>query len=581
MSDTPAAVSISQEDAALLAKYKREERLSGLGLSMDYEKTKASKDEYQQGACCKVIFDTYDMVRVASGDYYYYRDKDDWESSYRRLSDRNIKNIVREAYGYLGIPITATKVKSTSDTLKESVMDEVDNVDLSIIEIAPGVFWDARRGVVTGNPERPCFTQLFDNTGFEALGDTSISFKDIEPTLVQQWYKNALAILEDMEGDLPDPSEAAAYETLPDSHVCPTFDFIWTWSCERHGVYMDILKMIASAFMYKKPLGAFILTGIRRNGKSTCVKMLHKMFGRANTSSVRLSELSDPHKNLTLSTSMFNAPDEETEGKDLSPEAVSNFKTMAAHEPLLLPVLYETKPQWVQTNFISVSPMNSQPEWKGDSASACVQRSLIIPFQADLSQFDNGGVNFEQDTFTPAMYTSLIGTALAIATYYTGRKLVFSDYMNEAREVIAADTDNRVEYATLFNKYFIGYKRSGDVFEDYKAWCKTKGYRYVTMKHLMFAIHEKGGGVHRTTLRENGDAFAVYRLGEKKNGNYFHNEHFIYELGRTVGETIYIDPNADELVSRDGSVIDALERVFDQRERDFSNLGKKEEEDGE
>ena len=76
---------------------------------------------------------------------------------------------------------------------------------------------------------------------------------------------------------------------------------------------MDIMRSVAYCFVKKKPVGSYILVGLRRNGKSSFVGLLHTIFGRENTSDVRLSQLGDPHYVNKLKYTMMNAPDEEDE----------------------------------------------------------------------------------------------------------------------------------------------------------------------------------------------------------------------------------------------------------------------------
>lgn len=551
---------LTESERAELEKYRQKNELQSLGIELSPEQIKMSKEEFQQDAVVKLIQSRYSLVRVISGDMYYYKAQDVTTNTYDKLSDRALKNMVREAYQFMRIPVTARKIDNTVSTLKEMVADEVDNIDTNIIEVCDNLYWDGYVSELTDTPSKPCFIRLFDNRGFESPSIIHVDMPSEYGSMIKAYYKSTIKWLNLLDGDLPDPSSEIDKDDN-DLPVASTFPFIWTWACENHGVYMDMLKMVASVFMKNKPMGAFILTGLRRNGKSTMVKMIHTLLGRANTSSVRLSELSDTHKNLTLSTTLFNAPDEETEGKDMDSDAIANFKTMAAHEPLLLPVMYETKPQWVPTNFVSVSPMNAEPEWKGSSASACMQRSLIIQFHADLSKFDNSGKDFAKETFTADMYSQLLGVVLALAHYYKDKPLSFSDEMSEAREIIGEQVDNKVQYADLFNKWFVGYVDKEDVYTDYRAWCKLHGGQFSTMKDLMFAIKERGGGISRTKISRkwSNTPINAYRLGAKKRGTYFISQEEIPELSKTIGGVLYITDLSGNESATGNSVVQCLE----------------------
>ena len=521
------------------------------------------QDERQQGAVIKWVLEKYDILRINSSCRYYYRSKYDESQVYSPVStreDRELREMVKEGYRMLNVPVTATKIKNTVETLKESIEMSQESIDQSIMEVNKGWYWDALASEITKTPNRPCFIKLFDNSGHDTSGKVVVDTNDIIVPVTRRVFHNTLEFLEANDGVLPlpdDPSEVDFLDGLP------YFKFIDTWACGNEGVYNDILKAASAVFMKKKPIGAFILTGLRRNGKSTFVKMLHTMLGRANTSSVRLAELHDPHKNLTLLGTLLNAPDEEIEGKDMSEEATADFKSMAAHEELVLPVMYSAQPQPISTDFVMFCPMNDDPEWKGNSASACAQRSLIIPFYADLSRFDNSGVDFEKETFTAVMYQNLLGVLFAFAAYYSTHKLTFSSTMESERRAASEISDNRVNFAGLFCKWFVGYTNENLVFDEYKSWCDYYGYQYVGKRKLMFAIDKVAHGRSRTNVVIPGTTKPqpAIRLGGKPGNNFFAEEFEVPGFKRTVGSIVYIDKmyGQGEKTRSGKSVIAALE----------------------
>ena len=520
-------------------------------------------DERQQNAVVRWVFDQYDILRVNSSCRYYYKSKFSESAVYSPVStreDRELREIVKNGLKALHIPITANKVKNTVETLKESVEMEEESIDQSLIEVSQGWYWDAIASRIIKDPDRPCFIKLFDNSGHDTNGKIVIDPGEMVVPLMKKIFENTLSLLEANDGVLPLPEDMREVDFL---NGIPYFEFIDTWACGNEGVYNDILKASASVFMRKKPIGAFILTGLRRNGKSTFVKMLHTMLGRANTSSVRLAELHDPHKNLTLLGTLLNAPDEEIEGKDMSEEATADFKSMAAHEELVLPVMYSAQPQPISTDFVMFCPMNDDPEWKGNSASACAQRSLIIPFYADLSKFDNSGHDFEKETFTAYMYQDLLGVLFAYATYYSRHKLTFSSTMESERKAVSETSDNRVTFANLFCKWFVGYTNENLVFDEYRSWCDHYHYNYVGRRKLMFAIDKVAHGRKRTNVVIPGTSKPqpVTRLGGKSGNNFFAEELELPALKRTVGGIVYTEKLYGQgEKSRSGqSVIVALE----------------------
>lgn len=520
-------------------------------------------DERQQNAVIKWVLEQYDILRVNSSCRYYYKPKLSESSVFTPVStreDRELREIVKAGYRTLNVPMTATKIKNTVETLKESVNMEEESIDQSLIEISNGWYWDAVASSITKYPDRPCFIKLFDNSGHDMNGKVEVDTSMIVVPIIKKVFENTLYLLENNDGVLPLPEDQREVDFL---NGLPYFDFIDTWACGNEGVYNDILKASAAVFMKKKPVGAFILTGLRRNGKSTFVKMLHTLLGRANTSSVRLAELHDPHKNLTLLGTLLNAPDEEIEGKDMSEEATADFKSMAAHEELVLPVMYSAQPQPISTDFVMFCPMNDDPEWKGNSASACAQRSLIIPFYADLSKFDNSGRDFEKETFTAYMYQNLLGVLFAYAAYYSTHKLTFSSTMESERKAVSETSDNRVTFANLFCKWFVGYTNENLVFDEYKSWCDHYNYNYVGKRKLMFAIDKVAHGRSRTNVLIPGTdkPQPATRLGGKPGNNFFAEEFEIKAFKRTVGGIVYTEKiyGQGEKTRSGQSVIAALE----------------------
>lgn len=528
----------------------------------------ARPEERQQRAVTNWVMERYDILRVRSSCQYYYRPATAESMVYSHAEakeDRDFRNMVKEGYKAFNLAYTGNKIKNTVDTLKERVEKEYSSISQNIIEISDGWYWNVDKADIVKEFDDVCFVKLFDNSGHSTQNKVVIDPKDIVVPITKKVYKDALCWIEKNNGILPLPKDGKTYddylaEGLPG---LPYFEFIDTWACGNEGVYNDILKAAASVFMKKKPIGAFILTGLRRNGKSTFVKMLHTMLGRANTSSVRLAELHDPHKNLTLLGTMLNAPDEEIEGKDMSEEATADFKSMAAHEELVLPVMYSAQPQPISTDFVMFCPMNDDPEWKGNSASACTQRSLIIPFYADLSKFDNNGHDFEAETFTPVMYQDLLGVLFAFAHYYKDKKMAFSQTMENERVAAAEKSDSRVEFANLFCKWFDGYLSENLVFDEYKSWCDKNGYHYDNKRNLMFAIDKVAHGRKRTRVAIPGyDEYQrAIRFSGKSGDIFFAEDYEIREFKRTIGGIIYVGKYHDEVGrSRSGeSVIMALE----------------------
>ena len=433
-----------------------------------------SQLELQCNRLIPLLFSAYNFIKILGvspdDDTIYYKRASEY--LYQPLQDNTLRELVIAIYNdiYHRRP-SGDKIKTIGDTLKSWVENKTKGLDASIIQISPELFWDITASKFTDQPDRPCFRRLFDQIENDNM---VVDIDQINPKHIQAMFKETTRLLEKNDGTLlpheldNDASIILSYEANPLSPY-------WVWANGDPDTFNDLLKASATIFMKNKPKGAFILIGNTRNGKSSFLKLLHTMLGRHNTSALKLTNLNVPRLNLTMLTSMLNAPDEEDEGRSQQVlENQSFFKSIASHDPIQLEVMYSKKPQWVSTNFPSFYPMNDLPQWQGTGAEACMKRSLVIRFTNDLSKFDNNGHNFEKETYTAEFYSSLLGILLAFANYYSTREMTFSDTMAKSISDVSEEVDNLSTYIKLFRKHFDAFTTAALVWEDYKLWCEER-----------------------------------------------------------------------------------------------------------
>ena len=327
------------------------------------------------------------------------------------------------------------------------------------------------------------------------------------------------------------------------------YEFIRTWANGSHDVYMDIMRSIAYCFVKKKPVGSYILVGLRRNGKSSFVGLLHTIFGRENTSDVRLSQLGDPHYVNKLKYTMMNAPDEEDEK---AIDAQASFKTIADHGLLTLSVMRSNEPVQVPCNFMCFYPMNHIPDWKGTGAAACMKRSLIIPFYADLSRFDKKNYDFAKETFTADFMCEFMGSVFAYANYYSHHELEFSQTMLSEQETLEEEVDSAVTYRKEFEKYFDGFDTFKTLYQDYINWCKAQDLTISQRSEFKFVFREYN--TNRTTLRIGNNLVSGYRIPNVNHSFLWANAHFD-EIG-----------SVEWLHEHNASVVERLDMYFLEKE---------------
>ena len=532
-----------------------------------------TKSDFQQEKVKEAIYSEYDFVRVRNvGEYgtIFYAPKEG--GSAHELKNVDALRIVREAYLKMFNMAPASKIESTIDTLKMGVTDEVDEINNEVVRVAEDLYWDTKEAKLTETPTSMCMRELFDSRGTHEI---KIDINFINSAVIRVAYKRILAVLERTGGVL-DPSDPELIKIGYDADNV-VFKTFMTWADNDIDTFNDLFKATASNFMLYKPKGAFVLIGLKRNGKSTFIKLLHTMFGRNNTSSVRLSDFNNHGLNGELWTTMRNAPDEEDEGrgKDLL-EAQGNFKSIAAHESLKLRKLYEQNGQWVNSDFMCFFPMNHFPEWKGNGAAACMHRTLPLFFNNDLSKYDNNGKDFAIETFTGGFFEMFLPAVLAIATYYYDKPIKFSDKMKQNQDRVAEEVDNISLYLDRFKSWFNGYKSKKLVYEDYKLWCRERDLRWQEFSVFSHTLEMRNPRL--TSLNVDDRRISVYRLGHRKGSDFFYEDYEVKPLRyRKISEILTTDTSKGRI---ERSVIAMLDEVKDAKEKQVVTADKQDEDDG-
>lgn len=469
----------------------------------------------------------YDVVRVNSNDTYYYKAKD--SSVFERLTDHKLTTMMRDIYLRCGGAIDPKELKDAADTVKIMTMNEIDDLENDTWYITPTSYWDMESGELVRKPRGYCFRKLFNTKHADKHVVKIPEFNEDQERKMWDTYEEVLVQLND-----------GVFEER--------YEFIRTWANGSHDVYMDIMRAIAYCFVKKKPTGSYILVGLRRNGKSSFVGLLHTIFGRENTSDVRLSQLGDPHYVNKLKYTMMNAPDEEDEK---AIDAQASFKTIADHGLLTLSVMRSNEPVQVPCNFMCFYPMNHIPEWRGTGAAACMKRSLIIPFYADLSQFDKKNFDFAKETFTADFMCEFMGSVFAYANYYTRHELEYSKTMLFEQDALEEEVDSAVTYRKLFEKYFDGFDNLRTLYDDYIFWCKSTDKNISQKKEFKFVFREYFA--KRSTYKMGNEVVNGYRL-PKTNHLMMHEGSSFPECGRLA-----------YLHEHNASVIERLETYYSEK----------------
>lgn len=486
------------------------------------------KKQERYAVANSVLRNRYDIVRVNSNGTYYYKDRE--SAVYERLTDHRLTTLMRDIYLHCGGAIDPKELKDAADTVKIMTMDELEDLNNDLWYITPNSYWSMEKGEMVKRPDGYCFRKLFDTKHADKHVVKIPEFNEDQERKMWDTYEEVL-----------DQLDNGVFEER--------YEFIRTWANGNHDVYMDIMRSIAYCFVKKKPVGSYILVGLRRNGKSSFVGLLHTIFGRENTSDVRLSQLGDPHYVNKLKYTMMNAPDEEDEK---AIDAQASFKTIADHGLLTLSVMRSNEPVQVPCNFMCFYPMNHIPDWKGTGAAACMKRSLIIPFYADLSRFDKKNYDFAKETFTADFMCEFMGSVFAYANYYSRHELEFSGTMTSEQETLEEEVDSAVTYRKEFEKYFDGFDTLKTLYQDYINWCKAQDLTISQRSEFKFVFREYFS--KRTTVNFGKTLVKGYKIPNVNHAFLWVNAHF-EEVG-----------GVEWLHEHNASVVERLDMYFLEKE---------------
>lgn len=310
------------------------------------------------------------------------------------------------------------------------------------------------------------FYKLFDTLpgSIKAQSDI-VSVPPLTPELVnvlKREYKKTLRWLNTSE----DPAKRPA---IPNK-----LDEIDQWACGVEDRYRDIIHM-ASARLKKHDYGVYFLTGLRRNGKSSCLDLMASMYGVNNICRVCVDDLGDYHNLNNFKRALMNLPDEQKlqgeQQKVMSSEAVKAFRISAAHSSDNMSVMRSNQSDIIDYGFVTAAPVNRMPNFPAEEKAACLDRCRIIEFQGDFSASDKLAVKWGKAHFTPNFMMRFTGQVLAYANYYSTHPWVMTNTMTIAQQKQYENSASNVTYMKMWERIFCGFDSYRTLFNDYANYC--------------------------------------------------------------------------------------------------------------
>lgn len=432
--------------------------------------------------------------------YYYRLKKPPLEGGYlseegvvfRQMSYADIKALISKVHMAVFRNFTASADLSESvSTVLASITDLVDQPDDRYIYIGMGSVVDRGETLPEDGVYKDDFriidlTDIFvDEAGelkaslpkvFYKLFDTSprhvtpqsdvVMVPHLSPDMVRTLmleYDTTVKWLETSEDPMKRPSIPNKLHEIDE------------WACGVDDRYRDIIHM-ACARLKKHDYGIYFLTGLKRNGKSTCVDLMASLYGVNNICRVGVDDLGDHHNLQNFKRALVNLPDEQKlqneMNKVMSSEAVKAFRIAAAHSSDNMNVMRSNMSDVINYSFVTVAPVNRIPNFPSEEKAACLDRCRIIEFQGDFSASDKLAVKWGKAHFTPTFMMRFAGQVLAYAKYYSTHAWVMTPTMELVRQKQYDNSASNVTYMKMWERVFYGFDSYRTLLDDYANYCK-------------------------------------------------------------------------------------------------------------
>ena len=382
--------------------------------------------------------------------------------------------------------VNSSDIKEMYSTLTLNVVDLVDRPSDRWLYIGKGLAFDR------GNPNDPGHepelvdlnTYVEDNlTLKEPFPDVFYRFFDTSPMAVTG--DNDIVMVPPMTPEMAGTLKESYNKTLqclekkksiPDDDRIPE---IMQWAQNEYDRYIDIIHM-ASARLKSHDFGIYILAGLGRDGKSSCIDLVASMYGTNNICRVPVDHLGDTHNLSNFQRALVNLPDEQKpsdeKSKTMSADASVAFRIAGSHGAANMNVMRSNKSDELYYSFVTMAPVNSVPKFPTDVQNACIRRCRIIEFEGDFSASDKLAVKWGKAHFTPDFMMRFTGQVLAFASYYSTHDWQITPTMEIAAKKQMENAGSSIMYIKLWEKIYCGYDSYKTLRDDYYNYCKLSDY---------------------------------------------------------------------------------------------------------
>ena len=289
-----------------------------------------------------------------------------------------------------------------------------------------------------------------------------------------------------------------------DANVDKLFDRL---ACGDPEVRALLCEAVGYCFYRRNELRkAFILTGEKQNGKSTYLKLITRLLGHDNITTLDLAELGQRFKAAELFGKLANI------GDDIGDDFIPNpaiFKKVVSGDPIN--VERKSENPFDLTNYSKfLFSANNIPRIK-DKSGAVISRLVIIPFNARFTKDDP-----DFDPYIIYKITTENAMEYLINIGLEGLKRVLKSYCfteSESTERALAEYEENNNPVLLFFKELtltdIVNKSSRDIYTRYKLFCAENSFTPMSNTEFPKAV-KKRYNVEVVDRKINGKKYRVF-----------------------------------------------------------------------
>lgn len=304
------------------------------------------------------------------------------------------------------------------------------------------------------------------------------------------------------------------FDYIPEAYHELTDKTLNKLACHDSSIRNLLDEVIGYCFFRRNELRkAFILTGGKRNGKSTFLDMLNFLLGKDNLSNLDLKELGDRFKTAELFGKLANI------GDDIGDEFIANpaiFKKLVSGNPIN--VERKGSDPFDFFNYAKfLFSANKIPRIK-DKTGAVIDRLIVIPFDAVFSADDPDFDPYIKDkllTDEGMQYLITIGLK-GLKRVLERRNFTTSDKIVKSIQEYEEENNPVLLFFKEIEENEIVYEQTKNVYRKYTEFCISNGFSPISNIEFSRMVC-KIFSLKTAQRRKNGKRYSLFERKESEN----------------------------------------------------------------